>query len=188
MRERLGFLGNEGHQALPEPALGSSSCLLPKQVWPQTPELYLGFGVPSSMGGMAGTPFVTTGSFLSQECWVMLGHHGVTELFWGVSVGPCLGAPQSHQGRVAHGDPTLAMAISGDAGDRLCSSRWQLVQLGWLGLGQSAAQVASQSPGLHCRSSPLPSPQSLSWGPQGGGTEGQWWVVTTLAAPVHASD
>lgn len=94
--------------------------------------------------------------------------------------------PWSHPRMVAHVDHTLAMAVPGDADDRLCSSRWQLVQLGWLALGQSAVQVASQSSGGF---TVTPHPAQPSNSRLGTAGRRNWRVsggwVTTLAAPAH---
>lgn len=161
LRERLGFLGGEGHQAPARASAGAPAPACSQHGSGPKPWSYawgMGCGV-SALGGMAGTLSVTTGSFLCQECWVMRGY-GVTELLWGgVRVGPWLGAPTvspSHPGWwhtvvTPWRWPSLGTLVTGcaQAGGNLSS---------WGGWAWARAQHRWHlSPGgLHCHSSPSP--------------------------------
>lgn len=182
LREHLGFLGEKGHQA---PAQASAEASAPdcsqhgSGLKPWSCGWGMGCGVPSTSEGMAGTLSPQSHSCARniRLCWVFMGSQSC---FGGVHVGPWLG--WWHTVITPWRWPSLGTLVTRCAQ----SSRWQLVQLGWLGLGQSTAQVASQSWGTALSLLTPLQPQAGDCREREWGVSGGW--VTTLSAAVHTSD
>lgn len=167
---------------LPEPALGLQLLLAPSAGLAPNPGAVPG-GVGSlPWGGWQGHCLSPQGHSCARSaglCGVM----GSQSCFGGGLCGSLAGSPHGltpgwwHTMITPWRWPSLGTLVTGCAQAGGNSSSWG----GWA--WARAQHRWHLSPGgLHCHSSPPPSPRAPGWGLQGEGTEGQWWVVTTLGS------